>query len=1590
MKTTPEVQKSDVFSEREDFKINEPIAIVGLSCRFPEANSLDEFWEILKNGVDTIKEIPADRWNTSDYYDPDLSAARKTHQRVASMLEKIHDFDPFFFNISPAEASEMNPSQKIMLELAWEAIENSTIPFTEIRGRKVGVYVGSIWSDYQHLRKHRNASPTSHSSMGQSSDLIANRVSFSFGFTGPSLVVDTGCSSSLVALNFACQSLWDGTNEMAMAGGINIILDPDQYILLSKFGGLSVNGKCSTFDADADGFVRGEGAGILLLKRLSDAERDGDKIYALIRGTAVNNNGFNVNLPATSVDGQRRVLEDAYAHAGVAPHEVHYVEAHGTGTKLGDPTEAKALGTFFKQGRGDGKLLVGSVKTNIGHTEATAGIAGILKVVLAMQRGVLPASLNFRTPNPEIPFEELKIKVNDVQGEWPVKEGETKKAGVNSFGWGGTNAHAVLEEYVKKDKEVSQVNSPARYVLPISARSPQALKDYARAYREKLDSISDEKSLCEFCVAAAVLKPGFEYRTLLSGTDKQELVGNLDEFIQDENEASPSAALTEKDKIVFIFPGQGSQWLGMGRELFEKEEVFRKAIEACDAAFKPYTDWSLKEQLFASQESSRLEEINVIQPSLFALQVALAKYWMSLGINPHTVVGHSMGEVAAAHIAGVLSLDDAAKVICTRSLLMKRVSGQGGAMAVTELTVNEANEIVKRYPRLSVAVSNSPKSTVLAGEKESIDKVLAELESKGLFCKPVKVDVASHSQQMDPLKDDLRAALQTLEPHKAEVPLYSTVKNSVMQGEEMKADYWVNNLRGTVQFSSAIEHLMKSGHVVFIEVSPHPVLTTAVSECAEHFKTKAVTIASLLRNKPEIESFFKNLGDLFSKGYNINWQRFYQAENVPFAQLPSYPFQRERYELEDRSSELDNVLGNASYPMLGSSIELADVFNKHFWESRISIERFSFLRSRKVNDVVVFPEAAYIEMLLEAAAELQEGCLPVIENMVFMKPVLLTDDEPLHIQLKMNKFNSNNAVFQFYRKNDPSSKNSSWSLLAEGDLTFYSKHEPDNSIPYISQPEAKLVGKDYYQSLQALGISCGEYFNSLNELTKAGDTLTFKITPDARFHQWAKKYRLHPAIIDTFFQPVFYRLLDKVADRSARATHVTGIRQIDYFGGTDYKELHGYVTFTSVAQDSSTDVVRLEADLSIFNADTPVMQVKGIKVESARMLVAEDARVQQRTLSFLENYIQLPDMQEKLGALEQLVMQHVSTIIKTSSSKIKNTMTFKGVGIDSLMAIQLRNLLEKDLFLKLSVGMFWAHPSIREYAVYLQDVLAQNVTNDGYSEVSPRHALHELIVKSVNEEKEPVYEEDNRWFVIPKPNSNAKIKLFCFHDAGGSAALFHNWENLLDDNFEVISVELPGRGRRMSEKPYTQVSALIQDLMPQLEMKLDRPYIFLGHSMGGLIAFEAIRELRKRNHAMPLKLFISSTAGLTSYTKADVDYRLSETDLINAYPHLDIGNIGDEELQQLLMKILRADLELIYNYDYTHVQPLDVPIIAIHGNDDTRVRRHQIAQWEKETMANFKLIDRQGGHGYISHDSEFVAKLIMEESEIVKQIILVA
>ncbi|HEX8537541.1 MAG TPA: type I polyketide synthase, partial [Cystobacter sp.] len=738
------------------------------------------------------------------------------------------------------------------------------------------------------------------------------------------MAVDTACSSSLVSVHLACQSLRSGESSMALAGGVSLILLPWVTHLLATSQALSPDGRCKTFDAQANGYVRGEGCGIVVLKRLSDAQAAGDRILAVIRGSAVNQDGRSTGLTAPNVLAQKAMLKTALENARVSPSDITYVETHGTGTSLGDPIEVQAIADVIGPPREDGsQCVLGAVKSNVGHLEAAAGITGLIKVVLAMQHEAIPGNLNFKRLNPRIKLEGTPFVIPTRKLEWK-KAGKRRFAGVSGFGMSGTNAHVVLEEAPEAEPLAPEQETPER-VLTLSARSAPALEALAREYVKYLGPEGEGQPWSERDIAfsAAQRRTHYKQRLGVVGRSKREWREALEGYLQGQASAgvARAEAVSDKHKVVFVFPGQGSQWEGMGRDLLRREPVFREALEQCDAAIREEAGWSLLEELAASGEQSRLGRIDIVQPALFAMSVGLAALWKHWGVEPEAVIGHSMGEVAAAHVAGALSLKEAVKVICRRSQLMRRLSGKG-AMALVELSVEQARQALQGYEqKLAVAVSNGPRATVLSGEPKALEEVLQGLEQRGVFCRRIKVDVASHSPQMDELRGELLEALAGVKGTAPRVAMWSTVTGRAVKEGELEARYWVSNLREPVLFAQGVGQLLESGHEVFLEMSPHPVLLPSVQEALGAAGGKGLAVASLRREQEGRRVLLESVGALHAHGVSVDWRQVNGAQGQPVP-LPTYPWQRERYWVEETNAvplmrSASSPTGGKEHPLLG-------------------------------------------------------------------------------------------------------------------------------------------------------------------------------------------------------------------------------------------------------------------------------------------------------------------------------------------------------------------------------------------------------------------------------------------------------------------------------------------------------------------------------------------------------------------------------------------------------------------------------------------------------------------------------------------------
>ncbi|MFI0820427.1 type I polyketide synthase, partial [Streptomyces sp. NPDC021098] len=878
----------------------EPIALVGLSCRLPGAAGPQQLWDLLRDGRSAITATPDERRGSLE----DTGHLEPPALRWGAFLEDVDRFDPGFFGIGPREAAAMDPQQRLALELSWEALEDAGILPDTWRTDDTAVFLGVASGDYTLLLDRRGpAARTPHTVAGTQRGITANRVSYALGLHGPSLTVDAGQASSLAAVHLACESLRRGESTLAVAGGVHLNLLPDTAYGMAGLGALSPDGCCSTFDARANGYVRGEGGAMVVLKPLSRALADGDLVHCVLLGSALNNDGGGEGLTVPSRAAQEEVLRRACERAGVDPGHIQYVELHGTGTRAGDPVEAAALGAVFGTARtaDHGPLHVGSVKTNIGHLEAAAGVVGLVKTALALKHATLPPSLNFRAPNPLIDLDALRLRV--VTDPLPWAEGTgTCLAGVSSFGLGGTNCHVVLSQ-PPAPAETTRAPAPGPSgAVPwlLSAATPEALRAQADRLRTYLTE-EPGADPADVAFSLATTRETWEHRAVLVAADREEFLRALTAAAVPGgvDSALVRGHVGEQGRVVFVYPGQGPQWAGMAKELLEASPVFRKRIEQCDSALRPHVTWSLLDVLRETPGAPSLERADVVQPVLWATMLALTEVWASFGVRPDAVVGHSQGEIAAACVAGALSVEDAAKIVALRSRALGRLAGTG-AMATISLPVAQVRDRLDRAgDGGEIAAVNGPASTVVSGSPEAVDRLLAQYEAEGVWVRAIPVDYASHSADVEILRDALLTELADVTPRRSEIPFCSTVTGDITDTTELNADYWYRNLRRPVRMETATRHLLDTGHRTFVEVSPHPVLTVALQQT---LGAAAAVTGTLRRDEGGPRRLLDSVARLHVRGVRVDWSAVLAPGTGRRLRLPTYPFQRQSYwfEGEDR------------------------------------------------------------------------------------------------------------------------------------------------------------------------------------------------------------------------------------------------------------------------------------------------------------------------------------------------------------------------------------------------------------------------------------------------------------------------------------------------------------------------------------------------------------------------------------------------------------------------------------------------------------------------------------------------------------------
>lgn len=1193
----------------------EPIAVIGIGCRFPGADNPESFWRLLRAGVDAVTEAPAGRGGLADFYDPNPAILGKTNMRWGGFLEEIDKFDPAFFRTSPREAQRMDPQQRILLEVVWEALEDAGQTRERLSGTQAGVFIGMMNTDYAHIQLRKHSLIDSQLGLGSSAGIAANRVSYFLDLQGPSLVVDTLCSSSLVAVHLACQSLWNGESApLAIAGGVNLILLPVMSIFYTKAGLAAPDGRCKAFDARADGVVRGEGTGVVVLKPLSQAVADGDPVYCLIRGSAVNQEGRSNGLSAPSRWSQMAVLQEAYRRAELSPGLVQYVEAHGTGTALGDPIEAAALGAVLGIDRPAGsRCAVGSVKTNIGHLESAAGIAGLIKTALMIKHRELAPSLHFLEPSPHIPFADLSLRVQQVLEPWTTQTAPLL-AGVSSFGLGGTNAHVVLEEppHISPETQSNdETDIDQTYLLALSAHSRAALESLAGAYKEFLANgiAGQRKSLKDFCYTASVRRSQHDHRLSCIGRSWPEMIECLTAFTRGESLPglfSGQIILTRRPKLAFVFSGQGAHWWGIGRTLLQEEPTFRQVIEHCDELLSDLGGGSILAELTADESCSHLDDGVIAQPIFFAVQVALAALWRDWGIEPDAVIGHSAGEVAAAHVAGALSLADAVRVIFHRARVIQRVVGLG-RMAVAELTLEEARRALAGYEnRVTVAAHNSPTSVVISGDSAAVEEVVQAFGQRGVFARLLPaVDYASHGPHMEPLQEELVHSLESIKAGSAAVPIYSTLAGGVLDGQEFGASYWGEQIRRPVLFTDATDALITDGSRTFLELGPHPVLSRAIAQCLNSHDLQGAVLASLRRGQPDRTTMLQSLAALNCVVRTVRWDKVYPAKSR-CVRLPPYVWQRERFWLTQQDEGMD-LTGNEAaayhdpyvrggHPLLGQPFKSAAHPGTYFWEMNLGPDSFPYLKDHRVDGEILMPAAAYTQMALAAAVEAFGPGRHEIEDVVFEKMLVLTAGGKRQVQLVVSSPTPGEALFQiFSNQSEPAERGVEWTLHSQGKIRLVPGAGSVSELghcslePLVTRCREAVSGTEFYRAIERDGFQYGPSFQGIRRLWRRDGEAVAELSLPETLRPEASAYHIHPALLDAGFH-LLLAAMPKAPVTEESIYLPVGIRRLRV-----HQRPGEQVWSHAVVKEAESNSNTVEADVVLFDEDgRVVLEVLGL------------------------------------------------------------------------------------------------------------------------------------------------------------------------------------------------------------------------------------------------------------------------------------------------------------------------------------------------------------------------------------------------------------
>ncbi len=1496
----------DLPTSNSSLHKKDKIAIIGMGCRFPGGvNDAGALWKLLVEGREGVCDVPADRWNVDRFYDPESGIIGKSVAKRGGFLDAIDQFDPQFFGISPREAPYIDPQQRLLLETAWEAIEDAGMILDFEKGTDIGVFVGISHNDYQGLQHTPTdrSGISAHTPIGSAHSIAANRISYCLNLSGPSIAMDTACSSALTAVHAACEHIHAGRCRTALAGGVTVMITPDGFIGFSQAGMLSPEGKCKAFDASADGFVRGEGAGMVLLKKLSDAVADGDPIHAIILGSSVNQDGHTNGISLPSPEAQARLVREACVDAGVDPSQIGFVEAHGTGTAVGDPIEATALGEALCADRSpDEPLLVGSVKTNLGHLETASGIAGLMKAVLALKHKQIPPSLHFQTPNPHIDFEALKLRIPVAMEPFPAKSGSPRMAGVNSFGFGGANAHIIVAEApdhtptrVESASNGEMTSNGRAWPILISARSEAALQSSASQLGQWLEKHSMRNGssplLEDLTYSLGARRNHHSHRLTMTSCSMAEVSQELATFSKGEPPTKARVSFTPRREIAarvgFVMSGQGTQAPGMGIELMRQEPVFRKMIEDCEQAMRPYARFSLIEELARPEATSQMHRTEISQPAIFAIQMGLAALWKSWGVMPAAVVGHSVGEIAAACVAGILTLSEAAQIIVLRGRCMDDHMPEGGGMLAVGMTPEAAAAVIARHDRtVSIAAFNGPKSLTLAGAKISLQAIASELEADEIFARFLNVEYPFHHAMMQPAADALHEALSDLSPAPEALPFFSTVTGQRHSGEACGADHWSRGVRLPVEFASAIRGVADHGVDVWLEIGAHPALVRSMQECLVAEPTKPTIVASMRRER-EQESLLETAMDLHMAGVGLNFEAITPSRK--YLDLPAYAWDKERW-WNECSETRDGRLGAGGLGLLDVRLSRATPT----WIARLDSRHMAFLKDHRVENHTIFPAAGFVEMALEAGMQLFEGAAFVVEDFEIRKPLILPD--PVSGLLLELTYDPTARTFTIQSRFE---NTASWSVHVIGSLrgertdSAFSASEWENS----STLQPQEVG-GFYEHMSEMGLRYGPEFRPIRALSVGGGKSSGHVTLSEDIAKRAGEYPLHPVLFDGALQ-IFSAGAATVEGRTA------GLRLPVRFSRILFLRSPGAAGHVRAGVIHANDEL-VEGNIKIYdNGGKPCVEIQGfraISVEGARrssrtgkgrdamyhVAWEKQSKLPQTTskepipldrlhavaTNALEEVIAMrgrEHLEAAIAAGDELALTQVASSFQQMLSGTNETFTAESLGVaksmqpvfDQLTA----DLLQSGLLAKAGDG-YRPTPALNATANCMTELFRKNIMEH------PGHLPEALLCAATTAELGPILRAERDAVQVLFSGATTDVLDHFYGDSPGISP----WLAAIARVVEELAAKLPeGRGLRILEVG-AGTGGLASMVLPLLEREL-HSYVFSDVSAS---FFPAARQKLASYPEVEFKIFDLEKPGTTQEFDADSFDLILGTNVIHA------------------------------------------------------------------------------------------------------------